>query len=103
MTGCGASDNCCEIHRPRLCARHGCGRNELVPQATLSKEQCHRGFGGGGLGLGTPVVSYAPRPISQVVECIDEVIIDALSETMLERNILAVQKTRGTYTSDRAE
>jgi hypothetical protein len=25
----------------------------------------HRSFGGGGLGFGTPVVSYAPRPMLQ--------------------------------------
>ena len=43
------------------------------------------------MGLGTPVVSYAPRPMSQA-ESFDEVIIDALSKMMLERNILVTEK-----------
>ena len=31
----------------------------------------YRGFGGGGCGLGTPVVSYAPRPMLSEVRCAD--------------------------------
>jgi hypothetical protein len=43
----------------------------------------HRGLGGS-LGFETPVVSYAPRPISQAVEGFGEVIMDSLSRIVSE-------------------
>jgi hypothetical protein len=41
----------------------------------------HRGFGGGGFGFGTPVVSYAPRPMLQCVASL-VIMLDAEERSM---------------------
>jgi hypothetical protein len=67
----------------------------VVSQSTRREESScsgHRGFGGlEGLGLGTPVVSYAPRPISQAVEDFGEFIIEDLSSSC-QRRVFALRQ-----------
>ena len=46
---------------------------------------CYRGFDGGGLGLGTPVVSYAPLPMLVI-------------ESMVSRNIIGACETMEVWT-----
>lgn len=41
----------------------------------------HRAFGGGGFGFGTPVVSYAPRPMLQCVASL-VIMLDAEERSM---------------------
>ena len=53
------------------------GKVRIDGAVTTQNAEGYRGFGGS-FGFETPVVSYAPRPISQAVEVFGEIIMDAL-------------------------